>query len=282
MNTHDWAGERGERWHAELDALEAMLAPVNAPLLAALGLETPQRIADIGCGGGGATQSLVDAAAEGSEVIGFDLSPTLTRAAAQRVPSAHFIAGDVVAHPTPDPRFDRLASRFGVMFFEEAQRAFARLRTWLAPRGSVAFAVWGPPEANPWISCVAEAVAAFVEPPPTDPHGPGPFRYRAPDALPTLLEVAGFEAAEAQIWTGTIPVGGGLGPEEAADFACRAFSRFEALLAAASPDARARVRQTLTRIFEDHLEMGQVWMPASVNIVTAQVGKIGQASQGAR
>ncbi len=51
----DWAAGRGEKWLTHLSGLEAMLAPVDDPLIGALQLDAPYRIADVGCGGGGAS-----------------------------------------------------------------------------------------------------------------------------------------------------------------------------------------------------------------------------------
>jgi hypothetical protein len=48
----DWTAERGQKWRAQLAGMEAMLTPVDEPLIRALSLDAPCRIADIGCGGG--------------------------------------------------------------------------------------------------------------------------------------------------------------------------------------------------------------------------------------
>ncbi len=55
----DWTGRRGEQWAAQLAGMEAMLAPVDEPLIRALNLEAHCRIADIGCGGGGTTLEIL-------------------------------------------------------------------------------------------------------------------------------------------------------------------------------------------------------------------------------
>ncbi len=52
----DWATERGQKWHDQLEGLEAMLDAVDAPLIDALQLDAPDldapcAIADIACGG---------------------------------------------------------------------------------------------------------------------------------------------------------------------------------------------------------------------------------------
>jgi trans-aconitate methyltransferase len=54
--------------------MEAMLTPVDEPLVRALNLDAPCRIADIGCGGGGMTLEILRRAPAGSVVHGYDLS----------------------------------------------------------------------------------------------------------------------------------------------------------------------------------------------------------------
>jgi hypothetical protein len=48
--TSDWAAARGDKWRAQLAGMEAMIMPVDKPLIRALHLDAPCRIADIGCG----------------------------------------------------------------------------------------------------------------------------------------------------------------------------------------------------------------------------------------
>jgi hypothetical protein len=47
----DWAAARGEKRRAQLAGMEAMLTPLDEPLIRALNLDVACRIADIGCGG---------------------------------------------------------------------------------------------------------------------------------------------------------------------------------------------------------------------------------------
>ena len=48
----DWAVARGKKWRAQVAGMEAMIKPVDEPVIHALHLDAPCRIADIGCGGG--------------------------------------------------------------------------------------------------------------------------------------------------------------------------------------------------------------------------------------
>src|SRR5215468_178759 len=88
----DWAGARGEKWRGQADRMEATLAPIDEPLIAALHLDRPCRIADIGCGGGATTLEIRRRAPSGSVVHGYDISPALIELARSRIRPA----GDTV------------------------------------------------------------------------------------------------------------------------------------------------------------------------------------------
>jgi SAM-dependent methyltransferase len=162
----DWTAARGEKWRAQLAGMEAMLTPVDEPLIRALNLDAPCRIADIGCGGGGTTLEILRRAPAGSVVHGFDLSPALIELARSCKRSDEraigFEIADMATATAPEKPYDRLVSRFGIMFFDDPLAAFANLVRWLAPGGRFAFAVWGRPAENPWMTSVRQVVAEII------------------------------------------------------------------------------------------------------------------------
>jgi SAM-dependent methyltransferase len=275
LTASDWVGARGEKWRAQLSAMEAMLAPVDEPLIRALRLDAPYRVADIACGGGGTALEIQRRAPEGTVVRGFDVSPTLIEAASARVPSSDltisFTVADVATAAVPEP-FHRLSSRFGVMFFGDPPAALANLRRWLAPGARFAFAVWGHPADNPWETTVREVVTNIVSMPPSDPDAPSPYRYSETDRLIALLDGAGFRELDVLHWSGALPIGGKVGPAEAADFALAAFSSFAEQLAKVGRDAFHDARRSLTARLSRHQREGAVWLDASVYIVTGAGG----------
>ena len=266
-SSQTWAETRGAKWRDQLDPMEAMLAPIDAPLIAALHLSDRLRIAEIGAGGGATTRAIA-AAAPGSTTEGFDISPDLIGAAKARVGGvARFTLADVAVF-RPAERFDRLASRFGVMFFEAPEHAFANLHQWLLPGGTLAFAVWGPGKDVAFMSSVREAVAAVIDLPQPDPDAPGPCRYGDPSRLLALLEAAGFSDCAARTWRGDLQVGGGMAPDAAAEFLL-ASSSAAAPLADAGAREQAKARDRLAAVSAANLRDGTVWMPARVEIITA-------------
>jgi SAM-dependent methyltransferase len=251
--------------------MESMLMPIDEPLTVALELAAPSRIAEIGCGGGGTALEILRRAPAGSVVHGFDISPKVIDLARRRLrPGDRAVVFDVadMAKAAPEHPYDRLVSRFGVMFFDEPPAAFANLVRWLEPGGRFAFAVWGRPSDNPWMTSVRDVVARIVEVPRSDPEAPGPFRYADSDKLLGLLDRAGFAGVGVSDWRGALPIGGGLPPAEAARFALASFSSFGELLAGAGDGALDEAHRSLTSCFSRHQQDGGVRMDACVRVFT--------------
>jgi SAM-dependent methyltransferase len=252
--------------------MEAMLAPVDEPLIHVLNLDAPCRIADIGCGGGGTTLEILRRAPAGSVVHGFDLSGALLESARNRKPpeerAIDFQIADIATATAPEQLYDRLVSRFGVMFFDDPPAAFANLVRWLTPGGRFAFVVWGRPEENPWMTSARKVVAEVIELPQPDPEAPGPFRYGDADKLLRLLETAGFSDLGVRDWRGVLAIGGGLPAAQAADFALASFSSLSELLAKAGNEALNNARQSLTACLASHQQDGVVRRDACVHVVT--------------
>lgn len=271
----DWAGARGEKWRGQVHGMEATLAPIDEPLISALHLDRPCTIADVGCGGGGTTLELRRRAPAGSVVHGYDISSALIDVARSRIRSADdtisFTVANVATDPAPSRPYDRLVSRFAIMFYDDPPAAFANLAKWLAPRGRFAFAVWDQPAHNPWFSTVRDVVADIADLPPLDPDAPGPFRYGVADTLLGLLDRAGFGDLDVRDWRAELAVGGGLPAAEAARFSLTSFSSFAELLANAGEEAVNRARQELTTRFSTFERSGIVRLHASVHVFTGSV-----------
>lgn len=279
----DWAAARSDKWRRHLAGLEVMLAPIDAPLIHALELSGPMRIADVGCGSGATTLAVAHAAPLGSQVHGFDLSPALIEVARRREVGdrdVRFTLADMGIAAPPERRFDRLVSRFGVMFFQEPHEAFANLHRWLVPGGRFAFAVWGPVDDNTWFTLVRDVVARTITLKTPDPEGPGPFRYASVEPLVALLLKAGCVDIAVEEWRGLLPMGDRPRAADAAAFALGAFSSFEEQLGSAGGDAMTRAHHELTRHYADLETTGPISLPARVHIVTGRTVEIGNSPSG--
>jgi SAM-dependent methyltransferase len=270
----DWAAARSEKWRRQLAGLEAMLAPIDEPLIKALALDAPVRIADVGCGSGATTIEVLRRAPAGSVAHGLDLSPALIEIARRRHgahdPWVAFEVADMGTMGPPEQPYDRLISRLGVMFFDNPLAAFVNLRHWLTPGGRFAFAVWGPVVDNTWITATRAAVAEAIDLPPIEPAAPGPFRYGDVTPLLSLLRRAGFVNMTVTDWRQAIPIGNGLPAPDAAQFALASFSSFAELLSNAGGDAPAKARGALAARFKPYEQEGVVLMQARIHIITGQ------------
>ncbi|MBL4685539.1 MAG: methyltransferase domain-containing protein [Nannocystaceae bacterium] len=270
--TDDWTGARGKKWLEHLSGLEQTLAPVNAPLIEALQLDRPCKIAETGCGGGATALALNERAPDGSVLHGFDISASLVEAARKRLQSPHAVFDVLdVSQETPDSvPYDRLVSRFGIMFFGDPASAFLRLASWLTSDSRFAFAVWGPPVDNPWATVVREAVETVVTLPSSAPDEPNLSRYADSSVLLELLQGAGFVKVQVEDWRGALPIGGGLPVAQAAEFALSSFGSYREELMRSSAAAFTRAREALIESFSDHLQGDEVALQARVHIVSGE------------
>jgi ubiquinone/menaquinone biosynthesis C-methylase UbiE len=257
VKAEDWTGEMGARWIANLDGLEALVAPIGDALLARAGYRDGERVLDIGCGGGSTTIAIARAVAPGGEALGIDISPDLTALASRRADeaglgNARFLCSDAASVRLPEAPFDRLFSRFGSMFFDDPVAAFSNLHRLLRPGGRMDLAVWGSPRDNPWMMEMMTIARRHADIPPAIPRAPGPFAFEDTDYLNEILTGAGFSAIDISGWSGALPIGGAAStPKAAVDFAFAALA-FGRALEDEGEKVRSAAAREMTTLFEKH------------------------------
>lgn len=271
----DWAGEMGERWLRNLERFEGMIAPVGRTLMERAAFRAGERVLDVGCGGGATSLEISKRVGATGEVLGLDISPALIAAGERRARAAgagnlRFRCADAATASLEEPPFDRLFSRFGVMFFPDAAAAFANLHRFVRPGGRADFGVWAPARENIWLVHTLAVIGEFVELPRPVPHTPGPFALDEPDYFRELLENAGFSSVGFETWRGDQCVGGpGATPEEAAGFILDAMS-IGKMLDEVGPDSRAKVRARLVELYMRHRAPDGIRMPGTAYLVSAK------------
>lgn len=189
-----WA-DSGIGWVENEAVFDATFAPITAALLEAADLAPGQRVLDVGCGSGTLLAAASDA---GAEAVGVDLSPTMVEGARRRVPAATVLLADAqttdLLEAAPGRPFDRVVSRFGVMFFADPVEAFGRVRAACAPGARLAFACWRSYDENPTFALGQDLlVARLGEPPLVAPaDAPGPMAFADPDRSRAVLGAAGW------------------------------------------------------------------------------------------
>ena len=192
-----WARE-GEQWVAEADRYDAMLESFGAAVLASASLSPGERVADVGCGNGALTLDAARRVGPNGRALGIDISTPMLDLARRRAKEAgvgnvEFIEADAQVQPFGGGSTDAIVSRFGVMFFDDPEAAFANFASALRPRGRITFACWQELFQNQWMLIPGAAAAQHVGLPQMEPGAPGPFALADPDRVEHLLASAGFQ-----------------------------------------------------------------------------------------
>jgi SAM-dependent methyltransferase len=196
--TEFWNSASGQRWVTHQEALDQRLAPLTEALMEQAGIRPGEAVIDVGCGAGTTTLQLATAVGAHGSVLGIDISEPLLAAARRRVlqtgrTNVRLLRADAQTHRFERACHDRVVSRFGVMFFDDPVGAFANLGRALRPGGRLAFASWGPLEANPWFVLPLEVGVPRLGPPePPAPRAPGPLALSEPDYINEILTGAGY------------------------------------------------------------------------------------------
>lgn len=190
-----WNGDMAQRWLSVEAAHYRAFKPVSDALLAAADIGPDDTILDVGCGTGDTT--LRAAAMTSGMVLGLDISDVMlerARKSAAGVNNVAFQSGDAQTHAFEPRTFDRLVSRFGMMFFDDLVAAFRNLQGAMTPNGSMTFICWGDPDSNPWFGLPRKVAADRLgAPPPQDPNAPGPFGFADGQRVVGLMQAAGLK-----------------------------------------------------------------------------------------
>lgn len=272
-----WNEDAGPRWVRFQEILDELMEGIGRRVLEASGASSGESVMDVGCGCGTSTLELARRVGTEGRVVGVDVSEVMlarararARAEVDQLGNVAFLRADVQEHPFPQAVHDLVFSRFGVMFFDDAVRAFTNLRKALVPEGRLVFCSWRSREENPWMFTALEAVRGLVElPEPPPPGAPGPFALADARRLERLLEEAGFARVVARDVDETVVHGGAAGLDGAVSFAVE-FGPLSRVLADASEEVRRQARDAVRAAYEPRLIDGGVRFPAAARIVTAR------------
>jgi ubiquinone/menaquinone biosynthesis C-methylase UbiE len=203
----DAAIERGQVTRSAAEVYEEFFVPALfrewAPrVAAAAGVRPGQKVLDVACGTGVLTREVASRVGPEGEVAGLDRNEGML-AVARRL--AHGIAwreGLAEALPYDAGQFDAVVSQFGLMFFDDRQRALEEMLRVLRPGGKLAVAVWDRLETSPGYAQMTallqrlfgEAVAAGLR---------APFVLGDPAGLRSLFAAAGMPDVQIATETGS-------------------------------------------------------------------------------
>jgi demethylmenaquinone methyltransferase/2-methoxy-6-polyprenyl-1,4-benzoquinol methylase len=177
---------------------------------------TPQRILDVACGTGDSTVSIAKAAAEGSEIIGADISEgmmALVEGKAEKAGVSGRISlqvADGEELPYGDEAFDRVTCAFGIRNFEHREKGLSEFFRVLKPGGKAVILELSVPQNRlvrraydlyflhilPRIGGAVSGDRAAYRYLPASVHN-----FPAPKEFCRLMEAAGFRAVRCRTFT---------------------------------------------------------------------------------
>jgi SAM-dependent methyltransferase len=207
-------------------------------------LRPGESVLDVACGTGNLA---IPAARAGACVSGIDIAPNLIAQARHEARRAGclvaFEVGDAEALPYVEDQFDTTVTMFGAMFAYRPDRVTGELLRVTRPGGRVAMANWTP---DGFIGQMLRAHSAVVPP----PSGvPSPLDWGREDVVRSRL---GGGVTSLTCTRRTLELRFPFPPSAVTELFATCYGPTVATLRAIEPDAASRLRQELTRLFQQH------------------------------
>ena len=264
-----FAAEAWRSWHPQFTQ---MTRAATEAIIDAAQLAPGMQVLDLAGGTGEPSITAAERVAPGGTVVCTDFIPAMVATAEENAHAAgltnmRFQQVDAEAIPFPDASFDRVTSRFGVMFFPHVDKALAEIRRALRDGGRAAFIVWAPADQNLFFSSANGVLArrGLVKPP--EPGAPTPFTFAEPGSLSVVLTQAGFRQVNEQrrelpwSWPGT--------PEQYWEFMRATLPAMREALEAKDAAEVADVEREIFASLGQHYDGSAINFGAKVYVVTA-------------
>lgn len=267
-----WNSDAASKWLAYQDLLDTVLAGVQDRLVARADPQPGQSVLEIGCGAGATSLALAERVGQGGRVLAVDISAPLIGRARERavgLPQVAFALADAQTHGF-DAAFDLVASRFGVMFFDDPVAAFRNIRRALRAGGRICFVAWGPLPENPWFAIPRDAaIERLGKPAPQPPTAPGPLAFADRDYVGGVLDRAGFAGVTVQPEAVELSWPGGL--EALADLATNLGPAARIMRErGGGPEDAAAIRDAVAAGLAPFRGADGICVPALLNVVMAR------------
>jgi ubiquinone/menaquinone biosynthesis C-methylase UbiE len=182
-------------WDKYRVLITEMFAPLTSGLVEEAQIGVGQKVLDIGGGSGEPSLTISRIVAPTGSVMYTDpvagmLESAQVEAGRRGLTNIHFTQCSANDLPFTDCTFDVAVGRLSAMFFVDPVAAVREALRVVLKNGYVAFAVWGPKEANPFFSSITDVMDQFLEVAPRDSDAPDAFRFAVPGKLAGTLKHA--------------------------------------------------------------------------------------------
>ena len=162
-----------------------------------------QRVLDVACGTGVLACAAAERVGPNGAVTGLDPNDEMLAVARGKSARIEWKNGPAESLPFADASFDRVASQFGLMFFEDKAAGLREMMRVLAPGGRLAVAVCDALDHSPGYAVLAELLQRLFGAPVADAFR-APFALGERKQLRSLCEQAGIRNAQVARADGTV------------------------------------------------------------------------------
>ena len=219
------------------DYLARITGQAIDPILDTLDVKKGLVLLDVCCGTGALTYA---AARRGCAATGIDFATEMVAQASRNYPGLAFREGDATALDFEDASFDVVACSFGILHFDEPERAIDETLRVLRPGGRYGFTAWSPN--GDFIVLVMTAIKTFGQLDVPLPPAPAIFRFADRAECRRVLEQSGFTEVASEelplVWRCQ-------SPEDILAMTYKSFVRIPMLLEAQTAADRARIHRAI-------------------------------------
>ena len=265
--------ESARYWTKHSDTIHKMFVPLTRALIERAGIHKGQTVLDIAGGAGEPSLTI-------AEVVGPEGSVTYTDGVAQMVEAAraegqrrgitnvqfHQTAAESL--PFAESSFDVVVSRLGVMLFRDPDTAVREMLRVLKPGGTLAFAVWGKSEINPFCHLVTRVMEEHVKSPVADPDAPNAFRFAEPGKLTRVMTEAG--AIDVEEGVVSFDLEAPISPHQFWTLRSQTSDTLRQKLTKLSADEQAEIAVEIEQAVEEFFPANQMKFPAQFVIATGK------------
>jgi len=173
-----------------------------APLCDAAALVPGNEVLDVACGSGATTREAAARIGPDGRIVGLDRNEGMLAVARSRSPECEWIEGRAEALPFVDDSFDVALCQFGLMFFDDREKALNEMRRVLRPGGRLALSVWDQAMNSPGYAGMIELIGTMFGSEAADALR-APFALGDKGRLGDLLAAACIGDATVDTRTGT-------------------------------------------------------------------------------
>lgn len=190
-------GEMASGWEDRREWLMDITGRVNGWLVEKADPQPGQTLLEIAAGTGDLGFEVAERVGEGGRVISSDFSPKMIDVArrngeARGLSNVEYRLLDAEKMDLDDDSVDGVVCRWGYMLMADPAAALRETRRVLRDGGPLAFAVWAPPDRNPWAAIPGMTLVQRGHMPPPEPGAPGMFAMGDPGRIRELVTQAGF------------------------------------------------------------------------------------------